>query len=437
MLDLLRQFYRFRMAPVSPEADIACDVLCRALPFKVCQYASGTQHNGWVVPQSWQPLHALISRKGKVVYDGMKHPLGVIGYSGSFRGQMPFSELKKHIFSDPSRPEILLYHCGLFYRPTLNSWGFCMPHSLLTRLEDGEYEVDLRTTFQKNTMKVLEYHLPGESSETLVLNAHNCHAAQANDGPSGIVVGIEIMKRLLMVPKRRFSYRLIVAPEHLGTVFYLAGLSSREAKRLKGCVFLEMLGTPGRFALQESFTGNSRLDMIAHHVLRHSFQDYFSDKFRKIVGNDETVWEAAGFEIPTLSLSRWPYPEYHSNLDTDAIISEDRLEESVSVILRLINVFETDSVMKRLFKGLIALSNPNYDLYLHTWDPSATPDVTILQKQWNYLMDCLPRYFDEKTSVLDIAQKHDLPYEQVLNYIKKFEQKKLIRFCNINHQRKE
>ncbi|MCG6537109.1 MAG: DUF4910 domain-containing protein, partial [Syntrophales bacterium LBB04] len=367
-------------------------------------------------------------RGGKVIYDGMKHPLGVIGYSRSFCGKLPLAELKKHIFSDPSRPEVLLYHCALFYRPALSNWGFCMPHRLLASLDDGEYTVDLQTVFRKTTMKVLEYHLAGDSCETLVLNAHNCHAAQANDGPSGIVVGIEVLRRLAKMAKRRFSYRLVIAPEHLGTVFYLANLPEAEAKQFKGCIFLEMLGSSGKFALQESFTGRTQLDLAAHQVLRRAFSGYVSDKFRKIIGNDETVWEAAGYEIPTLSLSRWPYPEYHSNLDTDAILSEDRLEEAVNSVLEIINILETNGVMKRQFKGLVSLSNPRYDLYLPTWDPTETPDVTARQRQWNYLMDCLPRYFNERDTVLHIAERHDLPYADVYRYIMKFKEKGLIEY---------
>ena len=41
-------------------------------------------------------------------------------------------------------------------------------------------------------------------------------------------------------------------------------------------------------------------------------------------------------------------------------------------------------------------------------------------------MDCLPRYFDEQTTILDIAEKHDLPFDEVHDYILKFRDKGLI-----------
>jgi len=41
-------------------------------------------------------------------------------------------------------------------------------------------------------------------------------------------------------------------------------------------------------------------------------------------------------------------------------------------------------------------------------------------------MDCLPRYFDNKMTILDISEKHKLPFHQVHEYISKFREKKLI-----------
>ena len=41
-------------------------------------------------------------------------------------------------------------------------------------------------------------------------------------------------------------------------------------------------------------------------------------------------------------------------------------------------------------------------------------------------MDCLFRYFDGETTILDIATKHDLPFEDLRRYIARFEEKNLI-----------
>lgn len=430
MYNLLYKICQLRLAPVSEDTDKAVEILSKELPFTIHEYKSGAEHNGWTVPMKWKPVKAGIWKGGKVIYDGMKHPLGVAGYSTSFKGTVSRDELKKHLFYHPNLPDALVYHCDYYYKPWLKDWGLCVPYNLYDNLEEGNYEVDVQTVFEDGTMKVLDYLLEGDREETIILNAHNCHAAQANDDISGIVVAIEIIKRLKAREKRRYSYRVVIAPEHLGTVFYLANLPADEMKTFKYAMFLEMLGNENRLALQESFTGDSLIDRGAHHYLRHKLPDYHSDKFRKIVGNDETVWEAPGYEIPCISLSRWPYQEYHSDMDNEYIISDKRLNEAAEAVLGIVDILETDTEMKRDFIGLVALSNPKYNLYISTSDPSIRNTVPDEQKRWNHLMNCLTRYFDGRTTILDVAIRHDLDYSRLYKYIEQYKNKGLISFVN-------
>lgn len=428
MFKILKSIYPLRLAPVSEDSDKAAEILCKELDFKVHEYPSGEKFNGWTVPDSWKALEAKIYKDGNLIYDGMAHPLGVIGYSDSFEGKISLEELKKHLFYHPKFPDALVYHCDYFYKPWKKDWGFSLPYNLYENLEDGEYDIKLKTSYEKGTLKVLDYFLEGESKDTIILNAHNCHAAQANDDIAGVVVAIQVIRELAKRKKRKYSYRVIIAPEHFGSIFYLKNLNDKEIANFKYAMFLEMLGTKNNFALQESFNGTSLIDQAAHNYLKHNFSDSVNDKFRKIVGNDETVWEAPGYEVPCISLSRTLYPEYHSNLDNEDIIFEDKLNEAAKTVLGIIDILEHNYKIKRNFKGLIALSNPKYDLYISAEDPSIRNLVNEKQRRWNYLMDCLIRYFDEKMTILDIAIKHDLNFADLYSYIKKYEDKGLISF---------
>lgn len=424
-MEILRDLYPLRLAPVSPDTDAAAALLSKELPFKIHEYPCGSEHNGWVVPMDWHVVRAEIRKDGALLYDGLAHPLGVIGYSQSYCGRVGLEELKQHLYFTRKYPNSLVYHCDLYYKAGRKDWGFCVPWSWYNELEEGDYEVTLETIFNTGTMKVLEYTLPGASPDTIIINAHNCHAGQANDDISGIVVGMEAMRRLETMD-RHYTYRLIVAPEHFGTVFYLAGLEESEHRRFKHGVFLEMLGNNKHFSLQKSFTGKDSIDRAAVHYLTMKYPDTFVDAFRKIIGNDETVWEAPGYEVPTISLSRFPYPEYHTDRDNEDIIHPERLEEAVKALLGIFRILETDGVMERHFKGLVALSHPRYDLYISTADPSMRPSVSTEQRSWNYLMDCLPRYFDSQTTILDICERHGLFHEDVYNYLLKFKDKGLV-----------
>ncbi|MDD5005728.1 MAG: DUF4910 domain-containing protein [Candidatus Omnitrophica bacterium] len=430
MFELLKRIYPLRLAPVSADADKTVQILLEELPFFVHKYPSLSEHNGWTVPYSWEVKKAEIRKNNKLIYNGLKHPLGVMGYAKSFKGKVSLSELKQHISFRKDLPDAIGYHCDYYYKPWRSDWGFSAPYTLFKKLKSGEYDIDLKTEYKKGTMKVLDYLLKGEKEDIIFLNAHDCHAAQANDDISGVVVAIEVMKTLKKRKKRKYSYKLIIAPEHLGTIFYLANTPDREVKKFKYGMFLEMLGNNNRFALQQSFNGDSLIDKAAHIYFKHNFPDYYSDKFRKIVGNDETVWESPGYEIPCISLSRAPYSQYHSNLDNEKIINEDKLKESVNTVLGIIDILETDTRMTRNFKGLMALSNPKYDLYIHTIDPSIRLTISKEQRKWNYLMDCVIRYFDGKQTISDIALKHDIDYFKLLDYLRKFEKKGLINFID-------
>jgi len=428
MIDLLKKIYPLRLAPVSEDTDKAVEILCEELPFFIHEFPSGEEYNGWQVPYSWKPIKGQIWKNDKCIYDGMKHPLGIVGYSTSFEGEIYLEELKKHLFYHPHFPDALVYHCDYYYKPWRRDWGFSVPYNLYKSLSPGKYYVVLKTQICEGTMKVLDYFLEGRRKDTIILNAHNCHAGQANDDISGVVVGIEVMKRLSKKKQRKYSYRLIIAPEHLGTVFYLKKVPLDEVSCFKYAIFLEMLGNDNRFALQESFTGDTLIDRAAHHYLYFHFPDYYGDKFRKIVGNDETVWEAPGYEIPCISLSRAPYPEYHSDKDNEEIISEERLEEAVKVVMGILEILETNTTLIRKFKGLVALSNPKYNLYIPTADPSIRPKVSEENRKWNYLMDCIVRYFEGKLTILDIAEKHQIEYFSLYEYLKKFKKVGLVDF---------
>ena len=433
MKQLISRLSPLRLAPNSAGLDECVRILQEELPFKIYEFKDESEVNGWIVPKKWEVLEAKIRDiNGSIIYDGMGHNLAVIGYSQSFVGRIKATELKKHLFYTEAFEDALVYHCDLYYKPFRKEWGFSVPKQVYDSITEGEYDVELRTSFEEGTMKVVEYVLEGESSYSIVLNAHNCHASCCNDDLSGVAVGVEAMRRLSKLAQRCFTYRLIIAPEHYGSIFYLSRLDDEEVSNIKWGIFLEMLGNDNKLALQRSFIGTSLMDRALTNALQWVAGDWWTAPFRKIVGNDETCWEAAGYEIPFPSLSRSDgkshFPEYHTSYDCPELINEARLEEAVRVILEAVYILENDSIMKRKFKGLVALSHPRYDLYKPFADPSEPDRRTISQMQikWNHLMDCIPRYFDGETRILEIAERHETSFRNIFEYIKEFEKKGLV-----------
>lgn len=425
MIQLIRDLGPIRSGVVCDGADLVAKRMCEELPFTVHEFASGSEHLGWTVPWSWNVQKATIQDShGALIYDGQLHPLGVAAYSDPFTGLVSGTILKQHCFYSNEFDDALIYHCDFWYKPHVRTWGLCIPKTLFNAIDDcADYYVDIKATFTPGTMKVLEYVLPGEVEDSIVLNANACHPGCANDDLSGCAVGIEVMRILATIPDRRYTYRLIVAPEHHGSIFYLSRFPDIP---IRCGLFLESLGTTGPLALQHSVFGDDEMD----NALKNSLigVSHYTGEFRSIVGNDESVFEACNIPFP--SLSRCPFAAYHTSYDNADLMSAPHLWQAVHVVVNSLLAIDRDSSIYRLGgPGLVCLSNPKYDLYQPYYDPSIPDRRTITdgEKQWNRLMNYLPSYMGGGYSILTIANKHGLPFDAVYQYVKQWESKGLVK----------
>lgn len=424
MIERVRRLYPFAYSVTGKGNDDGVSASMNELEFRVHEYESGQDVNGWLIPHACMVDKAEIRHGGKVVYDGALSALGVITQSDSFSGTVDLEELKKHLHWSEEDPNAIVYHWTRLYRPDEKDWGFCLPGNLVAGLEDGAYEIDLITRKEPATMKVLDYVLPGDGNQTLLLNAHNCHPFQANDDISGVAVGIEVMRRLQKIDRRRFTYRLLVAPELIGPVFWLRDLGKDAASVLAGTIMLKSVGNDRDLRLQESFTGDSILDRAAHHVFRHRYGDYDSGAFRAIYGNDETVFESPPYTIPSISLTRWPFAEYHTDQDTPDRLNEDRLQDAVETALGICMTLEHNVCLTPRFEGLVSLSRQGlYKTIPHVGEDGV--DYSSLAGRWNRLMNCLPRHMDGRTGLLHVADLYDLPLDEVHAYAMEWVEKGL------------
>ncbi len=429
---IIEDLYLTDFAPVSPGADQAVERFRQELDFKVHQFPSGLEKNGWLIPESWNYTRAEILRDGKTIYNGRHHPMGVVGYSPPFKGVVDREELRKHLYFSQEQPEALVFHCTHFFRPLERDWGFCVPKSFYDNLLDGHYEVVIEAESKPGTMKVLEYTLKGTSTDTILFHGHNCHPGQANDDLSGCAVGIELLKQLSDLPNRRFTYTLLISPELFGTFYWLDSLSEKTVQTLKYAVMLKSVGNKADIKLQHSYFGDTFIDLAARNAVRTHCPQFTEGAFRRVYGNDETLFEAPGYEIPTISLTRYPFPEYHTSLDTPDTIEESTLEETVAILRQIVFCMEENVLLQRHFKGLLALSNPRYNLYQPYWNPAekAGPKRGE-QTDWHYLMIDMFRDFEKNISLLEIAERHRLPFPEVHHYLSKLKATGAISFSAV------
>ncbi len=426
LIERVERLFPFAYSVAGAGNDAAVEVMQGELPsFNLREYPSGAENNGWRVSPAMTVEKAEIRKRGELIYDGTDSPLGVMALSDSFTGRIGLDELREHLFYSDENPDAVVYHSQQLYRTASKTWGFCLPKRLYDAMTPGDYDVDLRTRLEPVEMKVLDAVLPGKTDATVLFNAHNCHPFQANDDLSGVAVGIELMQRLAEWPNRRFTYRLLVAPELIGPQFWIDDIG-KEAETIQAAVMLKSVGNDADLKLQDSFTSQDRLDIVAHHVFKHRYGEYESGPFRTVYGNDETVFEAPGYAIPTASVTRYPFPTYHTDRDTPDTLSEDRLQDTVDTVLGICTALESDRAYRAKFKGLLCLSHEKYQLYQQVWDPSLRDGAgRDSDRRWNRLMTYLPRLMDGKTRLIDIAEQFDLPIAEVAAYVEKWVEKGL------------
>ncbi len=400
------------------------------LPLEILRFPSGQSFNGWQVPDNWRVRRAKLFKDGVEVYDGTTHTLGVARYSKSFRGDLDWEALQPHLSTNPALPNAFMFHCAWQYRPWDADWALCVPYRIYATLGPGRYRVELDTEYTSGEMLVGHFHKAGSSDKTIVFNAHTCHPHMANDGFAGVAILIRLFQ-WLAAQQTFYSYRLVLGPEHLGTVFYLRDLPKTDVDRMVCGVFAEMPGTPGALKATATFLGGQMIDQGFANALSHYSRVHVLAPWRKGAGNDETVWEAPGYEVPFVEITRCedqfaPYREYHTSLDTPGLMIPAQMEEMLTVLKKVVLTLEENVTIQRRFDGLICLSNPRYDLYMERPDPTICKDLDGDAEKWGHLLDSLFRYMDGTWSVLDIAQKHDLPFDRLRSYLGRFEEKGLV-----------
>lgn len=357
MMEIVEKITPLPRDIVSSGFDSALEALGKLIPMKIHEYPTGTRCFTWIVPEKWTCTEAwLETLDGKRLLDYRQNPLHVISYSEPFEGEVSRKELLDHLEVHPYVSSATPFSYSYFHR----RWGLCCSRNLRDTLGDERYRVCIKAKRSFGTLKVGEVIVPGKSESGFVLCAHLDHTGQANDGLSGVAVGIEVMRRLLTSPKPRHTIRLLIVSETFGS---LAWLSNHMAliPRLQAGIFLDMLGLEYPHALQFSQQKNTIWDRLAYKVVKDADPGSWADDFLKIVTNDNRLFNAPGIRVPMLSLSRvkeasgtgegWPFAEYHSDLDNAVRVSGSSMSASVEVVLSIIESWDRQTVPIPLYQG--------------------------------------------------------------------------------------
>jgi aminopeptidase-like protein len=216
MIDMLRDLTPLNRLPCASGYEIAIERARDALPFQILEYPPDEVHNGWVIPPKSDVMRATIEKDGRLVWDGLSHPLAVIAYSAPFRGRVDLDELRRHLHFDARFEDALPFHFRQIYRAWARDWGFCVPRRLYDSLDSGVYDVVIETRESPSPLRVLEFVHPGRLDTTIAIGGNFDHPGVSNDGAAGCVVGMELFRRL-RGRQTRFTYVLALVPGIIGS----------------------------------------------------------------------------------------------------------------------------------------------------------------------------------------------------------------------------
>lgn len=411
MIPLIRDLWFKRRDIISDGFDESLEYISKIIPLKIYEIPTGKRCWTWTIPKKWTVKEAWIKNsKGKILLHNKDHPLHVLTYSRPVDKTVTHQELMKHLMFDKKRPNSIPYHEKLIYR---NDWGFSIQFEKLKEFRSKNYHVFIDSKFEDGSLKVGEINIPGEVEDTIVIVAHLDHPCMVNDDLTGVVGLVEVAKKL-KERKNHFTYRLFLLPETIGSIAFLS-TNEEIVSKIKYGIFLEMLGTKSNLIFQHTKQGDTMIDRIAKYVVNKELKKYKEVPFIGIMANDEQVWNGPGIDIPMIAIGRGHYPQYHTSDDTPKIISERNIWQCIDIVMKIINVLDSNYTPKRKFIGPVFLSGVGLYIDKTSGDPK---DAYKFRRMLNY--------FEGDKTVFDISQLIDVDFEKALSWANMFLEKELI-----------
>ena len=282
---------------------------------------------------------------GNRIIDFKKHNLHVLGYSAPVDEWVSLEELKKHVYTEPSQPEVIPYVTS-YYK---ERYGFCMSQKQLDSLQEGKYHMYVDSEFIDGNLELAEVILPGATDREIMFTTYFCHPSMGNNECSGLALQAELIRYVAAMPDRKYTYRFVFNPETIGAIAYLSQgnmVKHLQDKLMAGFV-LSCVGDTYDYSMIESKYADTLADKALKTILKQQEKYTVYDFHER--GSDERQYNAPGVDLPVVCFCRskfGEFPEYHTSADDMHYISPEGFQGSFVAMTDLIEALETNAYYK-------------------------------------------------------------------------------------------
>lgn len=331
------------------------DIIKRECPeLMIKEVPCNTEVFDWKIPKEWNIKDAyIITPDGEKIADYKKNNLHVLGYSTPVDKDFSLSELEEHLYSLEDQPDLIPYVTS-YYK---ERYGWAITHNQRKALKDGIYHCVIDSELKDGSLTYAELVIPGETTEEIFITTYVCHPSMANNECSGPVLSTFLIKYLKTLPKRKYTYRFVFAPETIGAITYLSmpangqnDITNMEYMKehvVAGFV-LSCVGDNNDYSIVHSRYGNTLADKVLKNILENDTDGYSDYSYLKR-GSDERQYQAPGVDIPVVGFCRSKYhefPEYHTSGDNMEYVSPQGFEGAYNVMCKCIRALENNGVYK-------------------------------------------------------------------------------------------